>query len=39
MNWMQVLPPTEETFEQALPLLKAAYTASVDKFEKKTAKR
>ncbi|MEL6552799.1 MAG: DUF6194 family protein [Cyanobacteria bacterium J06621_11] len=36
MGWVQVLSPREETFAQILPLLKEAYSTSVDKFIKKT---
>ncbi len=35
MGWVQVLSPTEETFEQVLPLLKEAHSASINKFRKR----
>lgn len=37
MGWVQVLSPTEETFDRILPLVKEAHAASVEKFRKKTA--
>lgn len=38
MGWVQVLSPTEETFEQVLPLLQAAYARASEKFNKKTTR-
>lgn len=35
MGWVQILSPTEETFEQVLPLLKEAHIKASEKFRKK----
>jgi len=34
MGWVQVLSPTEETFEQVLPLLQKAHAKASEKFNK-----
>lgn len=39
MSWIQVLSPTEETFEQVLPLIKEAHLKAVEKFKKKIARK
>lgn len=39
MGWVQVLSPTEETFEQVLPLLQEAYARASEKFNKKTTRK
>ena len=39
MGWVQVLSPTEETFEQVLPLLREAHNKAREKFSKKTGRK
>lgn len=39
MGWIQVLSPTEETFDQVLPLLKEAHAKASEKFSQKTGSK
>lgn len=39
MSWVQVLNPSESTFESILPLIAEAHSNAVDKFIKKTANK